>query len=96
MDDAEVAAIARLLGNPIRIGFLRSLRGRAALSPVEYSRQSGEDLREVARHVRALSAAGMIAVVEVVPRRGASEHRYAPSGARGEAALALVGLLGLI
>jgi DNA-binding transcriptional ArsR family regulator len=93
MDEAESAAVARVLGNPTRIGFLRSLRGRAALSPVEYSRQSGEDLREVARHVRALSGAGLIAVVEVVPRRGAFEHRYAVGGERGEAALAIVELL---
>jgi DNA-binding transcriptional ArsR family regulator len=94
MDDVDAAAIARALGNPLRIGFLRLLRDRRMLSPVEYSRESGQELREVSRQVRALVAGELIAVVEVVPRRGASEHRYAPSGTRGEAALAIVELLG--
>jgi DNA-binding transcriptional ArsR family regulator len=93
MDEVQAAAVVRVLGNRTRIGFMRSLQGRPALSPVEYSRLSGEDLREVARHVRALAGAGLIAVVDVVPRRGAFEHRYAVGGERGEAALAIIELL---
>jgi DNA-binding transcriptional ArsR family regulator len=96
MNDADAAALARILGNPTRIGFLRTMRGRPALSPVEYARESGEELREVARHVRILARAELIAVVEVVPRRGAFEHRYGPRGRRGEMAIALVGVLGLL
>jgi DNA-binding transcriptional ArsR family regulator len=93
MDDAEAAALARLLGNPLRVGFLHALSERRVLSPVEYARENGADLREVARHVRALAGAEVIDVVEVTRRRGAFEHRYAPSGERGESALAVIELL---
>ncbi len=96
MDEAESAAIFRLLGNPIRIGFLRAMRGRPALSPVEYARESGRELREVSRQVRALAGAGVIVVVEVIPRRGAFEHRYAPRGRMGDATLALIAVLDLV
>ncbi len=93
MNQVEAAAIARALGHPLRIGFLLLLRERRVLSPVEFSRESGEELREVSRQVRALVAADVIAAVEIVQRRGGFEHRYAPRGERGEAALATVGLL---
>jgi DNA-binding transcriptional ArsR family regulator len=96
MDDAEAAVIARLLGKPTRVGFLRLLGERRALSPVEYTRESGLDLREVSRHVRALARAEVIEVVEVIARRGAFEHRYAASGKRGESALAVVVLLSVL
>jgi hypothetical protein len=96
MNDSDAAALARVLANPLRIGFLRALAGRPVLSPVEYSRESGFELREVSRQVRVLAAAELIAVAEVVPRRGAFEHRYAPSGRRGELALAMVYLLGTV
>jgi DNA-binding transcriptional ArsR family regulator len=96
MDDVEAASLARLLANPLRVGFLRALSERRVLSPIEYAREGGLDLREVARHVRALSGAEVIDVVEVVARRGAFEHRYAPNGERGRSALLVVGLLSVL
>jgi DNA-binding transcriptional ArsR family regulator len=96
MDEVDAAALARLLANPLRLGFLRALSERRLLSPIEYAREGDLDLREVARHVRALAGAGVIDVVEVIPRRGAFEHRYAPSGGTGESALAVVFLLSVL
>jgi predicted transcriptional regulator len=96
MNDSDAAALARVLGNPLRIGFLRALAEQPMLSPVEYSRESGRELREISRQVRVLASAELIAVAQVVPRRGAFEHRYAPSGRRGELALAMVRLLGTL
>jgi DNA-binding transcriptional ArsR family regulator len=96
MDEVEAAALVRLLGNPLRLGFLRALGERRLLSPIEYAREGELDLREVARHVRALAGAGVIDVVEVIPRRGAFEHRYGASGRSGELALAVVYLLSVL
>jgi predicted transcriptional regulator len=96
MNDSDAAALARVLGNPLRIGFLRALAEQSMLSPVEYSRESGRELREISRQVRVLASAELIAVAQVVPRRGAFEHRYAPSGRRGELALAMVHLFGTL
>jgi DNA-binding transcriptional ArsR family regulator len=94
MNDSEIAKITRALNHPTRITYLRALRGSGSLSPVEFSRDSGEALGNVSYHVKALKEAGVVEVVESVPRRGAVEHRYSlTSGKRSDATLAALDLL---
>lgn len=93
MEDREAAEIAKALGNPLRLGFLRALRGTDMLSPSEYAEESGEPLANIAYHVKALRAAGLLEVAELVPRRGAMEHRYSLTGPRAEVGRTIMELL---
>jgi DNA-binding transcriptional ArsR family regulator len=94
MNDDAAAKIAKALSHPLRIELLRTLRGRAQLSPVEYARESSEPLGNISYHVTVLREAGVIAVADTIARRGAMEHRYALKGRRAKTALAVLDLLG--
>jgi DNA-binding transcriptional ArsR family regulator len=86
-EDRQAAEIARALGHPLRIGYLRALRElgpEGMLSPSEHARESGEPLGNVAYHVKALREAGVLEIGENVARRGAREHRYSLSGPRAK------------
>ena len=93
MDDVEATELARALGHPLRLAYLRALRGRRCLSPSEFARDSDEPLGNVSYHVKGLFEAGVLEVAEMVPRRGAMEHRYALSSPRADVALAVMDLL---
>jgi DNA-binding transcriptional ArsR family regulator len=93
MDDREAAEIAKALGHPLRLGFLRTLRATDMLSPSEYAEESAEPLANIAYHVKALRAAGLLEVAELVPRRGAMEHRYSLTGPRAEVGRTIMELL---
>jgi DNA-binding transcriptional ArsR family regulator len=91
LEDPEAAEVAKALSHPMRLRYLRSLRklGRGGiLSPSEYARDSGEPLRNVAYHVKALATAGVLEIGETVPHRGSREHRYSLSGPRASVAVA--------
>jgi DNA-binding transcriptional ArsR family regulator len=96
--DREAAEVARALGHPIRLGYLRALSESGTdglLSPSEYARESGEPLGNVSYHVTTLAAAGIVEVGEMVARRGATEHRYSLTGPRAKiAATAMNALAG--
>jgi DNA-binding transcriptional ArsR family regulator len=93
MKDKQAAEIAKALSHPLRLELLRALRDRRTLSPVEYSRESGEPLGNVSYHIKALLSAEVIAVAKEVPRRGAVEHFYSLSGKRAGTALGVLDLL---
>ncbi len=93
MNDANAAAVAKALSHPLRIELLRAMRDGRTISPVEYSRESGEPLGNVSYHVKALLSAEIIVTAELVPRRGAMEHFYSLKGKRAKAALGTLDLL---
>jgi DNA-binding transcriptional ArsR family regulator len=93
MNDREAAEIAKALGHPLRLGFLRALRGADMLSPSEYADRSEEPLGNIAYHVKALREVGLLEVAELVPRRGAMEHRYSLTGPRAEVGRTIMELL---
>lgn len=87
LDDRETAEIAKTLGHPVRLGFLRTLAelGRdGTLSASEYARESGTAPGKVSHHAKALATAS---VLEIVPLDGAREYRYSLSGPRGRLAV---------
>ena len=70
---------ARALGHPTRVKILMSMNAPTrTLSPKLFSEESGEALGTSAYHFRQLEKAGCVEVVKTVPRRGATEHHYAP------------------
>jgi DNA-binding transcriptional ArsR family regulator len=93
MNDEEAAEVAKALSHPLRLEYLRALVERRALSPSEFARESDEPLGNVSYHVKALFEAGVLEVSELIPRRGAMEHRYALTGPRAGIAIALMDLL---
>jgi DNA-binding transcriptional ArsR family regulator len=93
MNDLESADLARALGHPIRLGFLKALRDSGSLSPTEFSGDSGHPLGNVSYHARALADAGVIEIDEMVPRRGAMEHRYILRQPRAKLVLEVMELL---
>jgi DNA-binding transcriptional ArsR family regulator len=93
MEDRAAADIAKALGNPLRIGFLREVRKRERLSPVEFARTTGLPLGNVSYHVRALETAGVLMIVKTVGRRGAVEHYFAVKGPNSAITLAVLDLL---
>jgi DNA-binding transcriptional ArsR family regulator len=93
MDDVAAAEMARALGHPLRLGYLRALRERKVLSPSEFAKEAGKPLGNVSYHVKALAEAQVIVIKEKVPRRGAMENRYTLTGRHAKLALRLIDLL---
>ena len=93
MNDADAAEVAKSLSHPLRIELVRAMRDERELSPVGFSRESGEPLGNVSYHVKALLDADVVAITETVPRRGAVEHFYALKGKRAKLALSMLDLL---
>lgn len=92
VDDIAAGELAKTLSHPIRIGYLRLLRERDSLSPVDYSRESGEVLGSVSYHVSALRDAGVIEVARTEQRRGAIMHSYSLTGPSAASVSALLDL----
>jgi DNA-binding transcriptional ArsR family regulator len=93
VDDDRASALSQALSNPLRLAILRQLRGRGRMSPSEFAAGNGRALGNVSYHFRALEAAGVIALVDQQPRRGAIENFYAVSGPNGADALTMLDLL---
>ncbi len=75
-------AIIGALNHPIRREILRRLESTAngGLSPKALAKDLGQDLSLVSYHVRLLSEAGVLKLVNTQPRRGAVEHFYIRAG----------------
>jgi DNA-binding transcriptional ArsR family regulator len=93
MDDDAAAEVSKALSHPLRLAYLRALKGAGELSPSEFAREFGEPLGNVAYHVKALFEAGVLEVGTLVPRRGAMEHRYRFTGPRAKVIKKMMGLL---
>ena len=76
MDDEGAAEVARALGHPLRLQIMRELRSRKTVSPKELADALRTPLGNTSYHVSVLREAGAVEIVELVPRRGAMEHRY--------------------
>ncbi|MFL5894610.1 MAG: helix-turn-helix domain-containing protein [Thermoleophilaceae bacterium] len=92
-----LAAVLAAVGHPMRMRALAAFRD-GALSPVGLTRRFDEPrptVGAVAYHVRKLESAGLIALSETIPRRGAIEHRFELTPAGVAMADALEALRGL-
>lgn len=70
--------LARAETHPLRIKLLQAIdKASKPCSPVKLSKAFDAPLGTVSYHVKELAKAGLIEVVEEVPRRGAMEHLYA-------------------
>jgi DNA-binding transcriptional ArsR family regulator len=93
MDQADAAALAKALGHPLRVALIATAREQGRLSAVGYERESEVTLSVVSYHARVLLEAGILAIAEEVPRRGAVEHRYDLGGPNAAAALRVLDVL---
>jgi len=64
--------------HPIRVDALQILNEGEA-SAAQIARQTGEDMKKVGHHVKALADAGCIELVRIEKNRGAEEHFYVAS-----------------
>jgi hypothetical protein len=77
MDETHGVALAKALSHPIRVRILMSMNApKRRLSPVGYSDETDEMLSKSAYHFRCLKDAGLIELVDKIPRRGSFEHVY--------------------
>jgi DNA-binding transcriptional ArsR family regulator len=67
--------LAKALAHPMRVQILAVLSYRS-ISPVEFSRESGESLSDVSYHFRKLEELECAEVVRTVPVRGSTQHFY--------------------
>jgi len=67
--------IGLALAHPIRVQILAALSHRS-ISPVEFSRESGHSLSDVAYHFRKLEKLECAEVVKTSPVRGSTQHFY--------------------
>lgn len=67
--------IAKALSHPLRVQILATLSHRS-ISPVEFSRESGQSLSDVAYHFRKLEKLECAEVVRTAPVRGSTQHFY--------------------
>lgn len=67
--------IGLALAHPIRVQILATLSHRS-ISPVEFSRESGHSLSDVAYHFRKLEKLECAEVVRTSPVRGSTQHFY--------------------
>src|ERR1700753_379227 len=93
MNDPEAAEIAKSLGHPLRLEFIRTLRECDELSPSEFSRQTGAPTTNVSYHVAILAKSKIIEVARTIPKGGTFIHYYCFSDPRALIALRLVDLL---
>ena len=96
MNDTEIATLGRAVAHPLRVRILREMSRRAPrpLSPVEFSRASGEPLGNVSYHLGALRKLGIAEVVATEQRRGALEHLHGLCGPSAAAVQKLLESLG--
>jgi DNA-binding transcriptional ArsR family regulator len=70
--------LARAETHPLRIKLFEAIdKASKPCSPIQLSKAFDVQLSTVSYHVKELHKAGLIEVVEEIPRRGAMEHRYA-------------------
>ena len=67
--------LAKALAHPVRVRILSILSHRC-ISPVEFSRETGEPLSKVAYHFRCLEKLDCAELVDTAQRRGSTEHFY--------------------
>jgi DNA-binding transcriptional ArsR family regulator len=91
--DGEAVEIAKTLTHPLRLAILRALRDGGRISPVEFARESGDQLANVSHHLKALRRAGVIQIVDTSRNRGGVVHHYALGGPRAVAVVAMLDLL---
>jgi DNA-binding transcriptional ArsR family regulator len=77
-NDAVVKAVA----HPIRREILRRLESNenGGLSPKALAKELKQPLGDVSYHIRTLTKAGVLQLVDTQPRRGAVEHFYKRAG----------------
>jgi DNA-binding transcriptional ArsR family regulator len=75
-DDLFEAALHKALGHPLRLRILELVIERREASPLTISRQLGQPLATVSRHIRVLRDLGFVELARTEPRRGAVEHFY--------------------
>jgi DNA-binding transcriptional ArsR family regulator len=75
-------AIVIALSHPLRVQILEKLAANTngGLSPSDMAKSLGAPLGNVSYHVRCLADAGVLKLVNSVPRRGAIEHFYVRAG----------------
>lgn len=75
-------AIAIALSHPLRVQILEKLAGNTngGMSPSAMADALEAPLGNVSYHVRKLADAGVLKLVNSVPRRGAIEHFYVRAG----------------
>jgi DNA-binding transcriptional ArsR family regulator len=84
MSEAEVKPksvdelVVFVVQHPIRVDALQILNEGEA-SAAQIARQTGEDMKKVGHHVKALADAGCIELVRIEKNRGAEEHFYVAS-----------------
>jgi DNA-binding transcriptional ArsR family regulator len=67
--------LAKALAHPMRIQILAILSHRS-ISPVEFSRETGESLSDASYHFRKLEELECAEIVRTVPVRGSTQHFY--------------------
>jgi hypothetical protein len=71
----SVSSLAAIVNHPLRAKIWFVLVEQVA-SPAQLSQMLGESLNSCAYHVNVLEKAGLLELVEEIPRRGAIEHRW--------------------
>lgn len=71
---------ARALAHPLRVRILKVIEREQEASPTQIAEDMGEPLGNVSYHVKALVEFGALKLTRTVPRRGAVEHFYSPTG----------------
>jgi DNA-binding transcriptional ArsR family regulator len=67
--------LAKALAHPMRVQILAVLSHRS-ISPVEFSRETGESLSDASYHFRKLEELECAEIVRTVPVRGSTQHFY--------------------
>jgi DNA-binding transcriptional ArsR family regulator len=69
--------LAKALAHPIRVNILAAASLQRTISPGEFARKEGLRVQQVSYHFRELDKRyGALEMVEEIPVRGATEHRY--------------------
>ena len=76
---SDPAKLVHVLAHPLRARILEALNDRVA-SPSDLAAEFGVSLPLLSYHVDRLVAAGLLALVDTQPRRGALEHYYRAAG----------------
>lgn len=79
---APINSTFRVLAHPLRVRMLNAMveSDRASMSPILLAKALDATIGDVSYHMGVLKRARLVSLESTIPRRGAIEHFYAPTG----------------
>lgn len=93
LTDAQIVAVAKALGHPLRVRLIRDLQRFDDYAPSRWAEDNDLPLGNVDYHFKTLAKLGVAKVVRTERKRGATEHHYGLAGKLADATVRVLDVL---